>query len=253
MTKENQANHDTSGHPQNAPLHSVSTLSLPPLQRPESRYRISDAVFVQLSESIRNLTLPPGTPISEPGIAAQLHVSRSPVREAFTRLVDMGLITVTPQVGSFIAPISLAEVDESVFIRGALETRAFQRAIQAGPPDTTKIQQLVDANRAAAIAQDFDTFFDTDEQLHQSVFELAGVPRLWSVVRSTKMQLDRLRRLSLPISTLNPDLLDEHQHIVDALRTQNEAAGIAVIERHATRIFTIVDELRAQNPTFFAP
>lgn len=238
---------------QSAATRSALSLSLTPLQRPDSRYRISDAVYLQLSESIRNLKLPPGTPISEPGIATQLQVSRSPVREAFTRLVQMGLISVIPQVGSFVAPISLAEVDESVFIRSALESRAFQRAIRAGTPDTAEIQRLVDENYAAARAQDFDAFFDTDEQLHENVFVLAGLPSLWDVVRSTKMQLDRLRRLSLPLSTLNPEVMNEHQQIVDALRARDEAGGVEVIEKHATRIFAIVGELKAEHPSYFAP
>lgn len=228
------------------------TFALPSLPPPSSRYRISDAVYEQLSESIRNLQLPPGTPISEPGIATWLQVSRSPVREAFTRLVDLGLIAVIPQVGSHIAPISLREVEEAVFIRSALETSAFLRAIRSGQPDTSEMQRLVDANRVAAEARDADAFFDTDEQLHQNVFVLAGMPRLWDVVRGTKMQLDRLRRLNLATAILNPELVTEHQHIVDALRERNEAAGIAVIQNHANRIFTTVEEHRAAHPTYFA-
>lgn len=226
---------------------------LPSLVKPGKRYRISDAVFEQLSESIRNLQLPPGMPISEPGIATWLQVSRSPVREAFTRLVDLGLITVVPQVGSHIAPISLHEVEEAVFIRSALETRAFQRAIALGQPDTTEIQRLADANRAAAEAQDADAFFNTDEQLHANVFILAGMPRLWDLVRGTKVQLDRLRRLNLSSALAAPELLDEHQEIVDALRNRDEQAGLDVINRHASRILVTVEKHRAENPSYFAP
>lgn len=237
----------------NADLASPPPFALPSLQRPSARYRISDAVYEQLSESIRNLQLPPGTPISEPAIATWLQVSRSPVREAFTRLVDLGLITVIPQVGSHIAPISMREVEEAVFIRTALETSAFQRAIGQVAPDTTEMQRLVDANRVAAEAGDLEGFFDTDEQLHQNVFVLAGMPRLWDLVRGTKMQLDRLRRLNLASAIINPELVTEHQQIVDALRDRDEAAGLAVIQHHANRIFTTVEEHRAQHPTYFAP
>jgi DNA-binding GntR family transcriptional regulator len=221
------------------------------LAKPESRYRISDAVFQTVSEAIRNLKLPPGAPISETGIATQLQVSRSPVREAFTRLTDQGLIVVVPQVGGQVAPISLQEVADAVFIRTALETSAFQRAIGAGTPDTTGIQRLADANRAAAENKDIDAFFDTDEQLHQGVFELAGVPRMWQLVRGTKMQLDRLRRLNLHKAVHQPELCDEHQHIVDALRDRDEAAGIAVIRNHATRVLDLVHTYRTENPTYF--
>ena len=231
--------------------------SLPPLspliQHSGPRHRISDAVYEQLSESIRNLQLPPGAPISEPAVASWLHVSRSPVREAFTRLVDLGLITVVPQVGSHVAPISMREVEEAVFIRGALETRAFQRAISLGQPDVTEIQRHVDANRAAAQARDTEAFFNTDEALHQNVFVLAGMPRLWNLVRGTKIQLDRLRRLNLAGAVLMPELVDEHQQLVDALHDRDEAAGIAVINHHAGRIFTTVEEHRTNHPDYFAP
>ncbi|MFF2272718.1 GntR family transcriptional regulator [Agromyces sp. NPDC058136] len=226
--------------------------ALQPLTAPKSRYRISDAVFTTLSESIRNLHLPPGSPISEPGIAASLQVSRSPVREAITRLVDLGLVTVVPQVGSQIAPISIREVEEAVFIRRALETSAFQQAIASGTPDTTGIQAHVDANLAAAEAGDLEAFFETDELLHQAVFELAGVPRLWEVVRGTKMQLDRLRRLSLAGAVTNRELLGEHQQLVDALAARDSAAGTRIIDRHATRVLTDTTRLRAENPRYFA-
>ncbi|UNK70447.1 GntR family transcriptional regulator [Microbacterium sp. H1-D42] len=228
------------------------TSPLQPLTAPRARYRISDAVFTSLSESIRRLQLPPGSPISEPGIAASLQVSRSPVREAITRLVDLGLVTVVPQVGSQIAPISIREVEEAVFIRRALETSAFKYAIADGVPDVTEIQAHVDANAAAAKAGDLETFFDTDELLHQTVFALAGVPRLWDVVRGTKMQLDRLRRLNLQAALTNGELLVEHQQLVDALVARDLDAGTRVIDKHSTRVLTDTVRLRAANPTFFA-
>jgi len=225
---------------------------LRPIAPPTSRYRISDAVFHALSESIRNLELPPGTAISEPGIAASLQVSRSPVREAFTRLVDLGLVTVVPQVGSQIAPISLREVEEAVFIRRALETSAFQQAILDGVPDVTEVQSLVDANVEAARVGDAVEFFETDERLHQAVFKLAGAPRIWEVIRGTKIQLDRLRWLNLSAALVNPELLVEHQQLVDALVARDAVLGAAVIDKHSTRVLTDTTRLRADNPTFFA-
>lgn len=224
---------------------------LQPLSVPKTRYRISDAVFNALSESIRNLQLPPGSSISEPGIAASLQVSRSPVREAITRLVDLGLVLVVPQVGSQIAPISIREVEEAVFIRRALETSAFRHAIANGVPDTAEIQGFVDANLQAAKDGDLHAFFETDENLHHAVFTLAGVPRIWDVVRGTKMQLDRLRHLHLPNALVNQELLQEHQTLVDALKARDLEAGVAMIDKHATRVLVDTVSMRAANPTFF--
>jgi len=230
-------------------------IDLPSFDREISRTRTSDVVFEYLKEAIRNLQLLPGTPISEAAITESLGVGRSPVREAIARLVDLGLVVVTPQVGGQIAPISLREVEEAVFIRSALESSAFQRAIRDSAPDTREMQLLVDTNKEAMLAGNLRLFFDTDEQLHQKVFELAGMARIWDVVRRTKVQLDRLRQLNLPLSIKNLGLIDEHQAIVDALRTQDSELGTTTLQRHATRIFETVDGdgLRSANPSYFAP
>jgi DNA-binding GntR family transcriptional regulator len=225
---------------------------LPPLAHTRTPRRISDSVYTVLVEAIRDLDLLPGTSISEPTVAEWLQVSRSPVREAIARVVDLGLVTVVPQVGSYVAPISVREVSEAVFIRSALETSAFKRAIQDGTPDTTSIQHFVTLNKAAGERDDVHAFFDTDEKLHETVFELGGVGRIWDVVRRTKIQLDRLRRLSLPRVMSHSQLAEDHQMIVDCLRTRNEKAGVEVIERHAQKILFTIEEHRELFPDYFA-
>ncbi|GAA1963948.1 GntR family transcriptional regulator [Microbacterium deminutum] len=216
-----------------------------------ARTRISDLVYEELSEAIRSLRLPPGAPLSEPAVAAWLEVSRAPVREAFTRLADQKLITIAPQVGSRVAPISMSGVEDAVFIRNALEKSAFEQAITFDDLDTTELHSLVDRNREAAMRGDAEDFFESDEQLHQLVFALAGVPRMWQVVRGTKVQLDRLRRLNLSGALTNAEVLDEHQGIVDALDARDAIAGARMIHRHSHRILTDTTKLREEYPDFF--
>lgn len=217
-----------------------------------SASRISDVVYSELSEAIRDLRLPPGSPLSEPGVATSLGVSRAPVREAFTRLADQGLLTIVPQVGSQVAPISMASVNDAVFIRTALEKSAFQQAVGTDDLDVSELQRLVDLNREAALAGDEEGFIQTDEELHQLVFTLAGVPQIWQVVRGAKVHLDRLRRLNLPAAIANPEIPAEHQLIVDALGGRDEAGGLRVIQKHATRIIGDTGKLREEFPDYFA-
>jgi len=213
--------------------------------------RISDRVYEELSEVIRSLELPPGAPISEPAVAAWLNVSRAPVREAFTRLAEQRLVSIVPQVGTQVAPISMRDVEEAVFIRAALEESAFRQATRADHLDTTELDQIVARNLEAADRRDTDEFFDTDEQLHELVFALAGVPRLWQVVRGTKLQLDRLRRLVLSRSIVNREICQEHQMIAQTMRARDEVAGLKVVHRHATRILDDIPALRKLHPDFF--
>jgi GntR family transcriptional regulator, rspAB operon transcriptional repressor len=219
--------------------------------------RLSDWVYAELSEAIRSLELPPGARLSEPTLAVRLGVSRVPVREAIARLADQRLVTVTPQVGTRVAPILMSEVESACFIRSSLEAGALRQAI--GRADSTpgldlgEVRGILAANRAFFDAGDADGFFATDEKLHQAVFALAGVPQVWEVVRGVKVHLDRLRHLHLPHAMASSDIIDEHTQIVEALERGDAQGGEAVIRRHAYRIIADSGEIRAQYPDYFPP
>jgi len=213
--------------------------------------RLSDGVYTELSEAIRSLELPPGTKLSEPTLAARLGVSRVPVREAIARLADQRLVTVTPQVGTRVAPILMSEVENACFIRSSLEAGALRQAIARGQGRRDELRGILASNRAFFDAGDADGFFATDELLHQAVFALAGVPQVWDVVRGVKVHLDRLRHLHLPHVMASSDVIDEHTQIVEALERGDAEGGEAVIRRHASRIIADSDELRARYPDYF--
>ena len=233
------------------PLASIQPVRGAPGYSGSVRGRISDYVYEELGEAIRSLRLEPGAALSEPAVAAWLHVSRAPVREAFTRLADQRLITIVPQVGSRVAPISLRDVADAVFVRSALEKEAFREAIASDRVDTELLQRSIQLNREAFVRADVEAFLETDEQIHLEVFRLAGAPQLWELVRGLKVHLDRLRRLHLGTALSDSTVLIEHQQICDALAARDEAAGMAVIHEHSHRIVSQTDRLRAEFPTYF--
>lgn len=216
------------------------------------RQRISDWVYDEICEAIRDMSLPPGTPISEPRLAAQLNVSRAPVREALTRLADQRLVVVTPQVGTRVAPILMGEVAEACFVRSALEVSAFETAVAKPDLDTTELRRIFEVGARAAQAHDLEGFFEADEQLHQNVFALAGFPHVWEVLRGVKLNLDRLRRLHLADALEDPEITAEHRTIVEALETGDLSTGIETIRRHAQRILIDSDDgFRRRSPEYF--
>ncbi|GAA4342102.1 GntR family transcriptional regulator [Microbacterium rhizosphaerae] len=220
---------------------------------PTARGRISDYVYDELCEAIRSLHLQPRAPLSHAAIAMWLGVSRAPVQEAFTRLADQRLITIVPRVRSQVAPISMTDVRDAVFVRNSLETEAFRRAIAACHVDVSELQSVVDLNRAAFDRRDAHAFFETDELLHRLVFDLAGLSHLWGFVRGMKINLDRLRHLSLGVAVDDPALCIEHQAIADALANRDEDAGIAAIHVHSHRALADCARFRTSFPDYFAP
>jgi len=219
--------------------------------RERGRTRTSDRVYGELVAAIRDLRLPPGASVSETELAERLHVSRTPLREAIARLVDDGLVSVVPQVGTRVELIRLHDVEEARFVRENLERAAFDAACVRPERDLRVLRELLEEQERSHRRGDLDAFFAADEALHAQIFTLAGHPGAWQAVQRMKLQLDRLRRLSLPeASTMRP-LIEEHRAIVDALEAGDVPAGREHISRHARRALEQGPALRAAHPGYF--
>ncbi|GIF45720.1 DNA-binding GntR family transcriptional regulator [Asanoa ferruginea] len=214
-----------------------------------SRGRASDEVYAALATAIRDLRLTPGATLSETDLAEQLGVSRTPLREAIARLADAGLVQVVPQVGTKVALIGMSDVEEARFVRENLEVAAFAGA--CGSNDVSRLRRLLDQQRVAVRARDLDEFFAADEALHEQIFVMSGHPGAWQAVVRMKVQLDRLRRLSLPDPRTLRDLLAEHRAIVDALDRGDVAGGSELVRAHARRAAAQAPALRHDQPDYF--
>ncbi|MET7303747.1 GntR family transcriptional regulator [Embleya sp. NPDC005575] len=219
--------------------------------RSRPRQRTSDRVYEELASAIRDVRLPPGASLSETDLAEQLHVSRTPLREAIARLVEAGLVSVVPQVGTRVELIRLHDVEQARFVRENLESAAFATACEKPERDVSGLRALLAEQRRYFEDHDVDGFFAADEALHARIFDISGYPGAWQVMQPMKMHLDRLRRLSLPDPDTVLGLIDEHTAIVDALEAGDVLGGRAHIRRHARRVLDNGPALQAQYPSYF--
>jgi DNA-binding GntR family transcriptional regulator len=224
---------------------------LTPVDRPPVRVRTSDRVYEQLMLAIRDLRLPPGASLSETELSEQLRVSRTPLREAIARLVEVGLVSVVPQVGTRVALIKLADVEQAQFVREHLEVAAFEAACRRDDADLSVLQDNLDRQEAARKRGDFDAFFDADEAFHEAIFELSGYPGAWRAIQPVKLQLDRLRRLSLPAPSTVAELIAEHREVVTALEAGDVRRGKKAVSTHARRVLRYGPTLQQEHPEMF--
>lgn len=251
-TREGATGARRRGHRQTG-VPSVNPQTAPDLVSAVARQggRASDRVYYALVNAIRSLRIPPGTSISEEELAVQLGVSRTPLREAISRLADAGLVEVVPQVSTCVARISIQEVREAWFVRESLELAAIGVICRQSACDVSALRVEIRNQRAACAAGDVDTFFVADEALHSGIFELSGYSGVWRAVVRMKVQLDRLRRLSVPDIRVVTELIDEHEAIVDALEVQDFATTASHLERHARRVLIMEPDLREKYPAYF--
>ncbi|MFI1092562.1 GntR family transcriptional regulator [Streptomyces sp. NPDC020917] len=229
----------------------IGTPVLGSLRRNRVRQRTSDRVYDELAGAIRDLRIPPGASLSETDLAEQLQVSRTPLREALARLVDAGLVSVVPNVGTRVELIRLNDVERARFVRESLEIGAFTTACESPERDVSALRELLDRQTRACEAHDLSAFFAADEALHELIFALSGHPDAWHLMQPLKMHLDRMRWLSLPEQSTVRSLIAEHTAIVDALEAGDVEGGRTHLRSHARRALEKAPSLQARYPEYF--
>lgn len=190
------------------------------------RVTFAERAYREIKARILENEFPAGSIMLEQELAALLEMSRTPVREALIRLADEGLVDILPQRGSFVAPIRLRDVEEAQFIRESLEVAVARRLAGHCSPRFLSELRLNLARQESAVAErDRDLFLELDEAFHRGLCEEAGLSKSWRVIQSVKLQMDRVRYLSLPEPGHLDVLLAQHRQITSAIESgdMNEA------------------------------
>lgn len=224
-------------------------LDLPSLEdlRPPS---VTDQIFQQLYQRVVNLSLPPGAKLSEAEVAAQMGVSRQPVRDAFYRLSQLGFIQIRPQRATTVTPISRQAVMQAYFIRVALEEACIRQAVaRLTMAQLDDLARTVDRQHEAVIHDHKAEFHALDDRFHHDICAFAGLQFVWALVKENKGHMDRARFLSL--SSGAPSAHADHVEIMAALRARDTDQATAAMRKHLSKIEGIMARLDADQPGIF--
>jgi DNA-binding GntR family transcriptional regulator len=221
---------------------------------PERLERITSAtaIYKHLHGAILSMTLPPGTALQDKVLCARFAVSRTPVREALIRLAEDELVDIFPQSGTFVSRIKAAAIPEALDIRQALESLTVRRATEhRSAPDLHRLDAILDSQTALAAKTDTAGFHEADELFHETIGEISGHRGIWRLVKQVKVQIDRTRRLTLPVPGRMLQVVTEHRAILKAMADGDPAAAQAAMERHLGVVLPDLAHLRREYPTYF--
>jgi DNA-binding GntR family transcriptional regulator len=211
------------------------------------------AIYQQLYAAIVSLALKPGMSLQEKRIAEDFGVSRTPVREALLRLAETGLVEIFPQSGTFVSRIPISAIPEAVVIRKSLERTTVERAAEvATAEDIGRLDAIIARQRAHAERNETSLFYEQDEAFHEAISSIAGYPNMWTLVKTVKLQIDRARRLTLPVTGRMAIVIEEHIAIRDAISAGDEARACEAMMRHLGAVIPDVQALREHYPGYFA-
>lgn len=222
-------------------------------RRADASASAAERVFQSVKTAIVRAELGPGQALSEAEIAKRFVVSRQPVREAFIRLEEAGLVAIRPYRGTFVRKISNEAAREGRFVREAIEVAIVRDLASATPqPDLGRLQQAIAAQRRVPRG-DHHAFMVLDDAFHRTLAELASHRRAWLAVERAKAQMDRVRYLSLDHASPAPRLVAQHAAILSAVAARDPDGAEAAIRAHLAEMLTALPTLYRRHPGLFEP
>lgn len=201
--------------------------SIKPLQRPLA---LGDQVYQTLRAHLRDGTIVSGQPLQEVQLAEKLGVSRTPVREALTRLASEGLLASDGR--SFVVPaLTLKDVEDIYEVRFLLEPAAVRRVAEATTDATVRapLDEALAAATAAYKAEDADAFREANIRFRNAWKDLVPNRRLVKAIEQYADHMMRIRALTLGDAKVRNIVLKGLKRIAEALAAgDGDAAAVAM-------------------------
>ncbi|MDM4762459.1 GntR family transcriptional regulator [Galbitalea sp. SE-J8] len=199
---------------------------------PATSESAASRAYASMRARILDGELPGGSLVSENEIAAQLGVSRTPVREAFHRLQTEGWMQLYPKRGAVVVPIGRREARDVLEARRVIEEWAASGLDDAARAALAeRLVELADEQERVAGTRDLDEFARLDARFHQEIVDAGGNDVLSAVYRGFD---DRQRRMTSRAVAAEPARLDrvveQHRRLAAALGAGSTFAE--VLERH---------------------
>jgi DNA-binding GntR family transcriptional regulator len=183
--------------------------------------------------AILNAVYPAGAVITEGGLAREVGVSRTPVREALLRLEVEGLVRLQPKKGAVVSTFSLHDVEDVLEARVLVENHTASKSFAQRKTLLPEVERVHEEMKRRRRQRDTAAFTEADRVFHELIVDAADNAVLSSVYRmlrerqtlfTSAMVRGRADRMQAAIT--------EHDRILDALRGDDEQAFSRVVNEH---------------------
>ncbi|HAQ55529.1 MAG TPA: GntR family transcriptional regulator [Anaerovibrio sp.] len=199
----------------------------------DSYQPLREVVCETLRDAIRKGKLKPGERLMESQLAEDLGVSRTPVREAIRKLELEGYVIMMPRRGTYVANLSIRDVNEVFEIRTSLDSLASGLAAERiTDEELERLQRLLVAIGGYIEENDMDKIVECDTEFHDLLYQASRNSRLVGIIFNLREQLTRFRSTSMAFPGRLKATLEEHRRIVEAIAQGDVAEARAAAEYH---------------------
>lgn len=210
---------------------------------------LRDVVFNTLRQAILRGELKPGERLMEIQLANKLGVSRTPIREAIRKLELEGLVLMIPRKGAEVADISEKSLRDVLEVRKALEELAVQLAC-----DKITKEEIEDLKKAAEDfkkilkSRDITEIAEADVRFHDIIFMVTDNQKLVQLLNNLREQMYRFRVEYLKNEEVHPQLIAEHEKIIEHIMERDKAKASAIVSEHINnQVEGVIDIIRTKQ------
>jgi DNA-binding GntR family transcriptional regulator len=191
-------------------------------------------IYSTLKKEILNLTIPPGTAISESEICGRFSVSRTPVRSVFQRLSDIRLIKIVPYKETRVTLINLHQIRQMIYMRTAIESKVVRDFIDLN--DTLFMEKLryFLRKQKVLLSAEFtpQDFYNEDSAFHRIWFSAMDMDFLWRKIQHAQVHYTRFRMLDIVGVRDFGAIVKEHEKLFSIIENKRKDEVEPFLTKH---------------------
>jgi GntR family transcriptional regulator, rspAB operon transcriptional repressor len=208
------------------------------------RRKVTDWVYEELKSAIVDLRLAPGEPLREATLAERLGVSKTPIREALTRLEQEGLVETTSFKGAVVTGYSRQDLIEIYELRELLENVAVRTAAQVmSIQDRARLDRIARESRRLQKGKDTGELAALISEFDVVLFDQITNHRIQALIENLRAHLSRIGQLTAGIPGRIDASVEEHEKIVVAIVARDPDMAEQFMREHIRSVRD--DQLRA--------
>jgi len=203
--------------------------------------------YDSIKKAILEFRLKPGDALVEADLSNQLNISKTPVRDALTRLERESLVTKIIYKGTYVTEITAKSVKEVFEIRAVLEGLAAREATpNFTSGDLQQAGQILADQAAMLKSGDVERASELNKRFHLLILERSGNHRLRSMLANLDDHIQRFRVLSNLQRGAQQTSVVEHQRVFAAIRDKNPEAAESAMKAHLRSVLTDLEHVDIQ-------
>lgn len=214
-------------------------------------FKTKQEVLDIIRDKILYLELKPGEPLLDQKIAAELQVSRTPIREALLALKKERFVDIFPQSGTFVSLLDLKLIKEIVHIRHVLECDIFQHLLESHVEIESRLDRYIVLQELAVKEQNQREYVKNDHLFHREIFRAGGHIQSWDLIEGMYNHTTRFHMLDFYNTYVFGTSLEEHKLLLESYHTGDKDGVMRILELHHDCDLRTSNTLVKEFPDYF--